>query len=380
MHIPFCVSKCHYCDFNSYADKSHLVERYQRALLKEISNHPPQTPSLTKKGEVGVKIDTIFFGGGTPSYLTPEQIDELLQQVKQSFDCSTVKETTLETNPETIDGKERFVGYRQAGINRISIGAQSFDNAILQAMNRPHRAEKIAEVLHYARDAGFDNINLDFIFGYPQQTFEIWRDTLEKAIVLKPEHLSIYGLTVEPGTSLFTYVKQGKQAPADDDLVLTMYQYTLEKLPFAGYQQYEISNFALPGRECQHNINYWKNGEYFGFGAGAHSYINGRRYWNIRSIDEYVKRMESDEFPVVGEERLDGKQKMAESAMLALRLHEGINRMVFQSQFHQDPLEVFSDTFARYCDTGLLQINEDHIQLTQQGLYLSDSIFADLLA
>ena len=369
IHIPFCVSKCHYCDFNSYADKSHLVERYQRALLKEISSYTN-----------GRKINTIFFGGGTPSYLTPEQIEEILLQVKQSFDCSTMKETTLETNPETIDGKERFMGYRQTGINRISMGAQSFDDTILQAMNRPHKAEKIGEVVHYARDAGFDNINLDFIFGYPQQTMKTWLDTLEKAIALHPEHLSIYGLTVEPGTSLYTYVKQGKQVPADDDLVLNMYQYTLEKLPSADYQQYEISNFALPGRECQHNINYWKNGEYFGFGAGAHSYINGRRYWNIRSIDEYVKRMESSESPVVGEERLDGKQKMAESAMLALRLHEGINRTAFQSQFHQDPLDVFSDTFARYSDGGLLQINDNHIQLTQQGLYLSDSIFADLLA
>ncbi len=367
IHIPFCVSKCHYCDFNSYADKSHLVARYQSALLKEISSFAN-----------GQKINTIFFGGGTPSYLPPEQIDRLLQQVKQSFDCSKVKETTLETNPETIEDTERFIGYRKAGINRISLGAQSFDNTILLSMNRPHKAEKIPEVLHYAREAGFDNMNLDFIFGYPQQTMETWQDTLEKAIELHPEHLSIYGLTVEPGTFLYTYVKQGKQTPAHDDLVLEMYQYTLERLPSAGYQQYEISNFSLPGRECQHNINYWKNGDYFGFGAGAHSYINGRRYWNIRSVDEYVKRMESGQSPAVGEEQLDGRYKMAESAMLALRLNEGLNRATFQAQFQQDPLEIFSDVFSQYSQAGLLHMDDSRIQLTQQGLYLSDSLFADL--
>ena len=294
IHIPFCVSKCHYCDFNSYADKSHLVERYQEVLLSEISQ-------FSKNRE----INTIFFGGGTPSYLPPDKVLQVMEMIKRSFNCSSVYEITLESNPETIDNTKRFAGYLEAGINRVSIGAQSFDDQILESMNRPHRAEKIPQVVDYARKAGFENINLDFIFGYPGQTMAIWKDTLKKAIQLLPEHISLYGLTIEPGTTLYTFVKKDNVRVLEDDLVLDMYQYALLELKKAGYEQYEISNFSLPGKECLHNLNYWKNGEYFGFGAGAHSYIYGRRYWNIRSIDEYIKQMESGQSAVVGEERLD---------------------------------------------------------------------------
>ena len=367
IHIPFCVSKCHYCDFNSYADKSHLVERYQEVLLSEISQ-------FSKNRE----INTIFFGGGTPSYLPPDKVLQVMEMIKRSFNCSSVYEITLESNPETIDNTKRFAGYLEAGINRVSIGAQSFDDQILESMNRPHRAEKIPQVVDYARKAGFENINLDFIFGYPGQTMAIWKDTLKKAIQLLPEHISLYGLTIEPGTTLYTFVKKDNVRVLEDDLVLDMYQYALLELKKAGYEQYEISNFSLPGKECLHNLNYWKNGEYFGFGAGAHSYIYGRRYWNIRSIDEYIKQMESGQSAVVGEERLDDKKKIAETAMLSLRLREGINRKEFQANFQQDPGEIFKEIFTKYCKMGLLNIEEDRIQLTVQGLYLSDSIFAEL--
>lgn len=368
IHLPFCVQKCFYCDFNSYENKSEKMKEYLSALLIEIGSYQDDR-----------KIQTIFLGGGTPSYYDPVEIDRILSSLKNQFDCREIIEITLESNPETIDSADKLIEYRQIGINRISLGAQSFNDWILEFMNRPHNAAKIIETVHNIRNAGIDNLNLDLIFGYPQQSINIWKDSLEQAIQLEPEHISLYELSIEPGTILFHKIKNNIYPAVSEETILEMYHYAIARLKKAGYIHYEISNFAMPNRECRHNINYWENGEYYGFGAGAHSHINNQRYWNIWSLDEYIRRMQSDKMVVVGQEKLTQNQQLVESIMLSLRLRKGINRMEFMNRFHNDPMIQYQNRLRPYIQQGFIELDENYIRLTDAGLDISDTIIADLV-
>ena len=272
LHIPFCHTRCYYCDFNTYAGILPLREPYVRALLTEIglagrmARREDGTPRRTR---------TIFFGGGTPSLLTVGQVTRLLDACRQAFAVDSDAEITLEANPGTLSAGQ-LVDLRAAGVNRLSMGAQSFDAELLKTLGRIHTPEEIVQALRNARAAGFTSINLDFMFGLPGQTMRHWRETLDSALSLHPEHLSLYSLIIEEGTPFYTWTHEGRITPGDEDLCADMYEYADERLQAEGYENYEISNWALPGHQSQHNLTYWRNLPYLGMGAGAHSFFARR--------------------------------------------------------------------------------------------------------
>ena len=300
LHIPFCHAKCHYCDFNSYAGMLGLRETYVDALRREIE----LAGGRARLRDGGARrCRTIFFGGGTPSLLRAEQVADILATARAAFAVDDDAEITLEANPGTLE-YGHLDELRAVGVNRLSMGAQSFDADLLKWMGRIHTPEEIEVAFRAARSAGFTSINLDFIFALPGQSLALWEQTLDRAIELGPEHLSLYSLIVEEGTPLFTWVKQGRVIPADDDLAADMYELACAKLATAGYRQYEISNWALPGHECQHNLTYWRNLPYIGLGAGAHSWYAGHRFADVRPIREYIKRVQSTSDAVRGSSRI----------------------------------------------------------------------------
>lgn len=365
IHFPFCLQKCNYCDFNSYPDKQHLLDDYIDTLLQEMQN---------AKSKIQIKPASIYFGGGTPSLVSPEHISKLISALTPK---PNEIEITLEANPGTID-LEKMKQYKQFGVNRISIGIQSFDDSVLKAMGRIHQIADNFTGYQAAREAGFDNLGFDLIFGYPNQALESWKETIEQTIRLRPEHISTYGLTIEPDTKLYQQIQTGNNQPLDEETELEMYQYAIDNLTIAGYIHYEISNFALSGRECRHNLNYWDDSDYLGFGAGAHSYLNGERYWNIDSPEEYIQRIKNGQCPRIGSERLEGKRKMAEYSMLALRTMQGLDIKKFYVKFQQEFAEVFKAELPALLDSGLLQQNNEFIQLTEKGILLSNEVFSQL--
>ncbi|MCX7920116.1 MAG: radical SAM family heme chaperone HemW [bacterium] len=383
IHIPFCLKKCNYCDFISYADKSSLMNEYIESVIQEINQIKASLPFIPS---------SIYFGGGTPSLVPPEQIARIIAELfgkgmmNQPPPLENV-EITLEANPGTVD-VEKLKQYKQAGVNRISLGVQSFDKTVLTAMGRVHSVEDNFASFQFARDAEFDNINLDLIFGYPGQTLQSWQETVEHTVTLLPEHISAYNITVEPNTNLYHQLKSGQVKPIDEEVELEMYQYAIDIFQHAGYVHYEISNFALPGpdlitrkvvsRQCQHNLNYWNDNDYLGFGASAHSYLNGERSWNVHSLEEYIQRIKSGHPARAASERLEGKQKMAEYSMLALRTMQGLDLKKFQQKFQKEFREVFDTELPELFESGLLQQTDQYLRLTDKGILLSNEVFSQL--
>lgn len=365
IHVPFCLKKCAYCDFNSYPDKQHLIEEYINAVLQEISN---------LESKISNQVSSLYFGGGTPSLVSPEQIGILISAVTKNPNAI---EVTLEANPGTIE-LDKLKQYKQAGINRISLGMQSFDDMVLKSMGRVHQVSDNFAGYQAAREAGFDNLSQDLLFGYPSQTLESWKDTVRKAIALQPEHISAYGLTIEPETRLYQEIQLGRVKPLEEELELEMYQYAITQFKQAGYIHYEISNYALPGKECKHNLNYWNDTDYLGFGAGAHSYLDGERFWNLDSPEEYIQKINEGISPRAGFERLEGKRKMAEYAMLSLRTMQGLELVKFQQKFHQEFTEVFKTELPALFNSGLLEQDTQYIRLTEKGILLSNEVFSTL--
>jgi oxygen-independent coproporphyrinogen-3 oxidase len=287
VHIPFCAKHCAYCDFNTYVEKHpSVVHRTVEAIRADIARTAPAAH--------GRIVDTIFFGGGTPTYLSGEQLTSVLQTVRDCYAIAPDAEISSEANPGSSDAEKFDVMYR-AGFNRISIGVQSFDNALLVALDRFHSALEAENAMLAARLAGFCNINLDLMFGLPCQTLDLWKHTLDRARALKPEHLSLYALMLEPGTLFERRHAGGKLALPDEDTELDMYEQSIAMLQTAGYEHYEVSNFALPGFRCRHNQVYWHNGEYLGFGPGAVSYFAGRRYKSERLPIKYAVKVENSQ-------------------------------------------------------------------------------------
>ncbi|MBV9851584.1 MAG: radical SAM family heme chaperone HemW [Armatimonadetes bacterium] len=379
VHIPFCVRKCAYCDFNSYSGYTGgHVERYVRALTQEIRRSPRLTPPPHRGtpggGGAGRPVDTVFFGGGTPTAIPATDEADLLRTVRETLPVTPDAEITTEANPGTMDVAQLEV-LRAAGFNRISFGVQSFDAGLLQTLDRIHSAEEAKNAVRAARAASFGNVSLDLMFALPRQTLAQWRDTLEQALALETDHLSLYSLIVEEGTGFWTLRQKGRLPLPDEDTAAEMYQMAIDAAQGAGYAQYEISNFARPGRECRHNLHYWRNDPYHGFGCGAVAYLDGARRMNLKSPARYAEAVETGGDLTFSSETLTREETMAETMMLGLRLtQEGVDCARFTARFGADPRDLYACEIETFVRRGLLEVCGDHLRLTPRGVFLANDV------
>lgn len=355
IHIPFCKQKCHYCSFISFP-KLEKKEQYIIALKKQIQTD--------YKGE---ELKTLYFGGGTPSLLIVEEIKELINL----FNLANDAEITLELNPETVN-QEYFIELAKTRVNRLSIGSQSFDNEILNLIGRRHKVEDIFRVVKEARNAGFENISLDFIYGLPNQTVEKFSSDLKKAIGLGVEHISLYGLKIDEDCY---FAKFPPENLADDDTQAQMYLNAIEILTKNGFNHYEISNFSREDKYSRHNVTYWQNQEYYGFGLGAHGYVNGIRYSNTTQFSQYFNNPCQKE----SKQTLSTQEKLEEEIFLGLRLVEGINIKEIEKKFNMNFYEKYSNVLKKYEQEGFLEIKSDFVKFTKQGFLVSNYILADFI-
>jgi oxygen-independent coproporphyrinogen-3 oxidase len=376
LHIPFCRSRCSYCDFATGMYESDLAERYVRALVREIEQWTEvQNPW---------PVDTVFFGGGTPSLLAPEQLARILKAVRDRFDVRDDAEITLELNPgdggESAAARlETILEFRRLGINRASFGAQTFDDRELKQLGRTHSADDITSTFHHLREAGFRNINFDLIAGLPGQTMSGWQRNLAAALRLQPEHLSLYLLDVHEGTPLADQIRKGMRPKPDDDLAAEMYRTMIDEVTAAGYEHYEISNFCRPGFESRHNTKYWSGDPYYGFGCSAHSYDGGRRRWaNERDLAKYADLIENHQAPIVERTDLNEEDARSESIFLGLRLMRGLDLIEYRSRFGSNLRDDYDLDLARLREAGLIEIDERLLRLTRRGALLSNEVFAAL--
>ena len=381
LHIPFCTAKCGYCDFNSYEGLDHLVPDYTPALVRELELWAPAARTH--------RVETVFLGGGTPSLTSLDDMETIVRAVRAQYDVAPDVEWTIEANPTELT-REHLEGLRALGINRLSIGVQSLNDDELELLDRQHSADRAVEGVHSARAAGFDNVNMDLIFGLIDQPLERWQHTLERAIELAPEHLSCYALTVEPGTLLYYQVQKGTLPEPDPDIVADQYEWTRERLALAGYEQYEISNWARPGHPCRHNLVYWRAEPYLGVGAGAHSFFAGQRLANVDSPQRYVELVNASHAErtatgggtlqqIAGGETPDEATLRADALILGLRLLEGVSRLDYAARFGEPPEAAFGDAIERHFRTGLLEDRDGRLRLTTRGLLLANEVFVDLL-
>ena len=374
IHIPFCRSRCSYCDFATGMYEGGLADRYVRALIKEIARwaevDDPQT------------VDTIYFGGGTPSLLSVSQLQQTLQSIHDRFVVVDGTEVTLEINPgdggtNATTRQRTMREWLHLGINRASFGAQTFDDSELKLLGRIHDSKDIRTTFAQLRDAGFSNISFDLIAGLPGQTFAGWKRNLDEALQLHPAHLSLYLLDVHESTPLADQIKRGMRPKPDDDLAAEMYRAMIDEVCAAGYEHYEISNFCLPGFESRHNTKYWTGAPYYGFGCSAHSYDGGRRRWaNERDLAKYVEFIEEQQSPVVQGTALSDADARAESVFLALRLMRGLDLQKYRSRFGVDLRDQFDADLRRLRDAGLIEIEQELLRLTTRGALLSNEVFA----
>ncbi len=373
LHIPFCKTRCSYCGFNTYAGIEHLIEPYIAALQQEIN--------LSCRDTI-YRVPTIYLGGGTPSLLSPQQIETLLTTCRERFELSPDTEISIEANPGTVNpGKLR--GFKAAGINRLSLGVQSAQAAELTLFNRSHTFEEASQAFQFARRAGYENIGIDLIYGAPRQTLASWCNTLDRVLGWEPEHVSLYSLTVEAGTPLHRRIERGKIGAPDPDLAADMYDAARAWLQKAGLCQYELSNWARPGYECQHNRQCWLNEPYLGFGAGAYGTIGGVRYWNAKTVGKYIERVKQGKgrrFPpspaAEGFETIDEKLAMIETMILGLRLTvEGVQRERFARRFGHPVDEVFGSTISDLVELGLLVDDGQAVRLTERAYLISNRVF-----
>ena len=370
IHIPFCKQKCFYCDFTSFAGIEHMQDEYVKCLKKELKEN-------LKKIDDEYIITTIFIGGGTPSYINSKYILEILKIIDNKVDDA---EITIEVNPGTVT-KEKLEDYKEAGINRLSIGLQSTNNYLLKEIGRIHNYEQFLETYNLARDVGFTNINVDLMLGLPDQRIGDLKDSLEKIIDLKPEHISVYSLILEEETALYNLVKKGLLELPDETLERQMYWYVKNTLELNGYIHYEISNFAKEGYESKHNTNCWKQKEYIGVGLGASSYLNNKRYSNIRDMDEYIDNINNnqpDKNKFIEEEQ-DDNIMQNEYMILGLRMLKGISIKEYKKKFKNNPIIIFKDKLENLVKEKLITIDGDNIKLTNKGLDLANIVWEEFI-
>jgi len=363
LHVPFCRDRCYYCSFVSLVDKNNYKENYINAALAEIEK--------TLTSYKGHKLNSIYIGGGTPSLLEIRYFDQIFSKINSLSDISKDAEITVEVNPGTID-TEYLKNLRLLGINRLSIGIQSFNNEILKSINRIHNKDEAIEAVNMAKNAGFDNINADLIYGLPEQNLTIWEDTLNQAAKLNIQHISAYGLKIEEGT---VFARKIPPNLPDEEMSAEMYLKTIKILEKNNFKHYEISNFAKSGYESKHNLAYWYNEEYFGFGLGAHGYIDRIRYSNTCSFEEYLEDPSKKVF-----EHTETKQEMIEEGIfLGLRLIKGIDINKFNSEYKINLLQKYAKVISKYIDYGFMEIKEGCLRLTTKGILISNTILAEFI-
>jgi oxygen-independent coproporphyrinogen-3 oxidase len=367
VHVPFCRTKCTYCAFVSGDYEEALAGRYLAALDREIAH----------AGEAAgrPRVDTVFFGGGTPSLLPAADLIRVLDRIRDAFDVAPGAEITVEMNPGTIT-PEKLEAYREAGVDRASVGVQSFDDRELRQIGRVHTAGDARSAVRMLREAGFENVSADLIAGLPYQSSDVWRRNLDEAVALETDHLSLYMLELHPGTKLARDVEAGRVARPDDDLAAEMYEEMIDRLEAAGFSHYEISNFARPsGRRSRHNEKYWTDADYFGFGVAAHGFVGGERLANARTIKAYVDAVERDGTAVAERTPLSARDRAAEAAFLGLRRLEGIDLDAFRARHGVDLLADYAEGLAPFFDAALLEVVDGRLRLTRRGLTLSNEVF-----
>lgn len=380
IHIPFCAVRCGYCAFNTYTDLQRLIPDYVNALCRELA--------FAAQEAQGKRVHTVFFGGGTPSLLNPRQVERILSQVRRQFHIDDNAEVSLEANPDDLS-QPYLRDLRGIGFNRLSIGMQSANAAILRMFDRQHDIAAVEAALCFARRAGFDNINLDVIFGSPGETLADWKETVKVALRLSPDHFSLYGLELKGGTRLRQQVDAGELPRPDDDVFADMYEFASTAMATAGYDQYEISNWCRPGKECRHNLQYWRNLDYIGVGAGAHGFTDGCRYSTIASPERYIAALSnggdshapSSPRPAIAKFiRVTEADDLYETIMMGLRLtREGLNRASFKRRFGRDVVEMFPDTAQTLMAGGLLDITAGRVGLSDYGRLLSNRVIREFV-
>jgi len=367
VHVPFCAAICNYCNFNRGLFDESLKQRYVAAVIEDIQ----------RSGD-GAPVDTIFFGGGTPSLLEPAEVASIVAACRGGFMVSESTEVTLEANPETVSAG-RFSAFRDAGVNRVSIGVQSFREDELRRLSRLHSSERAQAALGDARQAGFDNVSLDLMMWLPGQSVADWLESVDRLIAVAPDHASLYLLELYPNAPLREDMARGRWSLAPDDDAAEMYLQGMARLDAAGYRQYEISNVARPGRASRHNMKYWRDGEWLGFGCGAHSTRAGVRWKNLASTSDYVERIGAGN-TVVSERRILSRQDRFEEAMfMGLRLAEGIDVSEFSRRYDRDVWSEFSDDLGPFLDAALLIYDGARLRLTRQGMLLANDVMAVFL-
>lgn len=360
LHIPFCIKRCSYCDFVTHTDNSNaLIEEYVNRLCNEIESYKPEN----------LEINTIFFGGGTPSVLKIEYMERIFNSINNSFNNKSI-ETTIEINPVNLN-RSNLKKYRDLGINRLSMGVQTFDEELLKKINRNHAVNDIYKTYYAAREAGFDNYNLDLIFGLPYQTFEIWQDTLKKAMELNPEHISLYCLDLHDNTPLFTEVEAGITKLPQEEETIKMFEYAKEFLDNNGFTHYEISNWSKTDKQAKHNLAYWKNDDYIGVGVSAASYHNKARYTNTPDINQYLRIDNTRDYQTQNQ-----KEEIEETVFMGLRLlEEGLNKKDFFNRFNVSFNDYYLDEIKDLKAKKLITENNDIVKIDKNAIFVSNEIF-----
>lgn len=369
IHIPFCKKKCHYCDFVSYDNKYEKVDKYIETVIEDIEE---QTKNFTKEH----LVTTIYFGGGTPSFLESKYIKTILEKLRMSFNIAGDAEITLEVNPGTVN-EEKLKTYQMLGINRLSIGLQTTNDELLKTIGRIHNYSEFLSTYNLARKIGFENINVDLIFALPNQTIEDLKKDLQNIVEINPEHISTYSLILEEGTKLESMIKEDEekyQLP-DENTEREMYWLIKNTLAKKGYKHYEISNFAKEGKESRHNINCWLQKEYLAFGAAAHGYLDGVRYSNKKILSEYIFNFKNKDI----EEKLTREETAKEYMMLGLRMIDGISISEFERKFKLNPLMYFRFEISKLVDEELIEVDLDRIKLTDKGIDLANFVWREFV-
>lgn len=371
IHIPFCVKKCAYCDFASFPGQIDLLGAYVDAVCREIRAQAAFFGSR--------RVKTIFFGGGTPTLLSGAQMERILNALDSGFHIEETAEISMEGNPGTLSA-ENLRAYRQAGVNRLSIGVQSMDDGLLASIGRIHTRAQAQEAVRLAREAGFDNINLDLMLGLPGQTSAQWADTLERALALEPEHLSCYSLILEEGTPLEAAVAAGKSAPLPDEATMEeMDAITAQRLADAGYARYEVSNYAKPGYECRHNVVYWECLPYLGVGCAAHGEMDGVRIEHTQSVEEYIRTCENLACLNRKEGNNTREDRMFERAMMGLRMVRGMDAQRFARDFGVPPETIWQETIAKMSRAGLMEQRAERLRLTPRGMDVMNGVLTAMM-
>jgi oxygen-independent coproporphyrinogen III oxidase len=377
VHIPFCSAICNYCNFNRGLFDAELKIRYVDAVVAEIGG----AGAAGKMGPAGhisadrVAADTIYFGGGTPSLLEADEVARIIEACHASFGMAPDPEITIEANPETVTAA-KLAAFRRAGVNRLSFGVQSFRDEDLRRLSRLHGADRARMAVAEGRAAGFENISLDLMMWLPQQSVDGWLESIDQAIVLRPEHLSLYLLELYPNAPLKEEMARARWSQAPDDDAATMYLTAMERLEHAGYEQYEISNVAQPGRRSRHNLKYWTDGDWLGFGCGAHSTYDGVRSKNLASTQEYVARIERGESPAVESRRLGAEERLGDALFTGLRLNEGIDLQAVEARYGVDVWHQYGTELDRFVQEGFLLRDGVRLRLTRPGMLLAHEVMA----